>query len=63
MDTPPQTADPEVRPEKSLTAEHTEPVTGIKLKLMLLSLTLASLLIFLDTSIVSTVRRQAQKRH
>ncbi|KAI0177899.1 major facilitator superfamily domain-containing protein [Pestalotiopsis sp. NC0098] len=54
MDTPPQTADPEVRPEKSLTAEHTEPVTGIKLKLMLLSLTLASLLIFLDTSIVST---------
>ncbi|EPE05841.1 efflux pump [Ophiostoma piceae UAMH 11346] len=35
-------------------ADNTEPITGIKLNALLLSLTCASLLVFLDTSVVST---------
>lgn len=58
MDTPHQSPGLEGTSKKSSMAKITEPVTGIKFKLMMLSLTLASLLIFLDTSIVSTASRQ-----
>jgi len=47
--------DPEVRNEKPSKTDNTEPVTGIKFILLLSSLTVASLLVFLDTSVVSTV--------
>jgi len=47
--------DLEVRTEKSSKTDNTEPVTGIRFTLMLISLTVASLLVFLDTSVVSTV--------
>jgi len=47
--------DPEVTTEKPSRMDNTEPVTGIKFTLLLISLTVASLLVFLDTSVVSTV--------
>ena len=49
--------DIEVRAETEKTAksDNTEPVTGIKFVFLLLSLTFTSLLVFLDTSVVSTV--------
>jgi len=56
MDTPPaRLTDPEVTTEKPPKKDNTEPVTGIKFTLLLISLTVASLLVFLDTSVVSTV--------
>ena len=45
----------EAKTENPSRKDNTEPVTGIKFTLMLISLTLAALLIFLDTSVVSTV--------
>ncbi|RFU26481.1 hypothetical protein B7463_g9868, partial [Scytalidium lignicola] len=46
--------DLEGRTEKPSKADNTEPVTGIRFTVLLLSLTLASLLVFLDTSVVAT---------
>lgn len=50
--TPPS---PDSGPGESLEPEDTDAVTGVRLALMLGPLTLASFLIFLDSSIVSTV--------
>ncbi|KAF3768885.1 hypothetical protein M406DRAFT_71854 [Cryphonectria parasitica EP155] len=47
-------ADLEVRNDEPLKSDNTEPVTGIKFIFLLISLTCASLLVFLDTSVVST---------
>ncbi len=47
--------DVEPSTEKTHRTDNTEPVTGIKFILLLISLTCASLLVFLDTSVVSTV--------
>ncbi|SPQ19114.1 6e0811bf-bff1-4eaf-a8be-81f39ed09282 [Thermothielavioides terrestris] len=56
MDKLPQsTTDVEARSsEPTKSDKSTAPVTGIRLYVLLLSLTLASLLVFLDTSVVST---------
>jgi len=68
MDTPqtPSTepsADFASRTTKPSKADNTAPVTGIRFTFLILSLTLASLLVFLDTSVVSTVSPAATQKH
>lgn len=53
--------DLEIRTKDPPKTDNTEPVTGLTFTLLLMSLTVASLLVFLDTSVVSTVRMLAIK--
>lgn len=47
--------DLDIHTGESLKADIAQPVTGIKFVFLLMSLTCASLLVFLDTSVISTV--------
>jgi hypothetical protein len=50
----PETAPEANRVTEASTSDNTEPITGASYYMLIVSLTLASLLVFLDTAVVST---------